>query len=85
MTPEDLWVIQQFSALGEKHSGYPAVSIHEDFRYRPDDVISGTQDWLYEHLGALFGWSSSGRPTRKPASKATSGSTGSATTPSGRL
>ncbi|MEO3690693.1 M14 family metallopeptidase [Roseateles paludis] len=54
MAPEDLWLIKQFSALGEKHTGYPAVSIHEDFRYRPDDVISGTQDWLYEHLGALF-------------------------------
>jgi murein tripeptide amidase MpaA len=54
MTPEDLWTIKQFSELGQKHSGYPAISIYEDFRYRPDDVISGTQDWLYEHLGALF-------------------------------
>lgn len=54
MTPEDLWLFQQFSALGEKHSGYPAISIYEDFRYHPKDVITGTQDWVYEHLGALF-------------------------------
>jgi hypothetical protein len=25
-----------------------------DFKYHPKDVITGTQDWLYEHLGALF-------------------------------
>ncbi|MFX5684679.1 hypothetical protein ABTE42_21360, partial [Acinetobacter baumannii] len=37
MTPEDLWLFQQFSALGEKHSGYPAISIYEDFRYHPKD------------------------------------------------
>ena len=54
MTPEDLWLIKQFSALGEKHSGYPAVSIWHDFKYHPKDSISGTQEWLYEHLGALF-------------------------------
>lgn len=54
MTPEDLWTFQQFSALGEQHTGYPAVSIYEDFRYHPKDVITGTQDWVYEHLGALF-------------------------------
>ena len=54
MTPEDLWLFQQFSALGEQHTGYPAISIYEDFRYHPKDVITGTQDWVYEHLGALF-------------------------------
>ncbi len=54
MTAEDLWLFQQCSALGEEHSGYPAISIYEDFRYDPKDVITGTQDWLYEHLGALF-------------------------------
>ena len=39
---------------GERHTGYPAISIYEDFRYHPKDVITGTQDWVYEHLGALF-------------------------------
>lgn len=54
MIPEDLWAYKRFSALGEKHSGYPAVSIWHDFRYHPKETITGTQDWLYEHLGALF-------------------------------
>jgi hypothetical protein len=54
MGTDDLRLFQKFSALGEKHSGYPAISIYEDFRYDPKDVITGTQDWVYEHLGALF-------------------------------
>ena len=54
MTPEDLWVYKRLSALGERLTGYPAISIYEDFRYHPKEVISGTQDWLYEHLGSLF-------------------------------
>ncbi|MDI4634861.1 carboxypeptidase [Pelomonas sp. V22] len=54
MIPEDLWTYQRFSALGEKATGYPAISIWHDFRYHPKEVITGTQDWMYEHLGALF-------------------------------
>ena len=54
MTPEDLWIFKRLSELGERLTGYPAVSIYEDFRYHPKEVISGTQDWLYEHLGRLF-------------------------------
>ena len=54
MTPEDLWLIKRFSALGEKLTGYPAVSIWHEFKYHPKQVITGTQDWVYEHLGALF-------------------------------
>ena len=54
MTPEDLWSIKRFSALGEKLSGYPAISIWHGFKYHPKEVITGTQDWVYEHLGALF-------------------------------
>jgi len=54
MVPEDLWMIKRLSALGEKLTGYPSVSIFHDFKYHPKEVISGTQDWLYEHLGALF-------------------------------
>jgi len=52
--PEDLWSYQRFSAMGEKLTGYPAVNIYKDFRYHPKEVITGTQDWVYEHLGALF-------------------------------
>ncbi|HSW08359.1 M14 family metallopeptidase [Aquabacterium sp.] len=54
MTPEDLWVYKRLSALGEKLTGYPAVSIYHDFKYHPKEIITGTQDWIYEHLGALF-------------------------------
>ena len=54
MTPEDLWSYRRFSEIGARLSGYPAISIWHDFRYHPKEVISGTQDWMYEHLGALF-------------------------------
>jgi murein tripeptide amidase MpaA len=54
MVPEDLWTYKRFSELGEKLTGYPAISIFHDFKYHPKEIITGTQDWLYEHLGALF-------------------------------
>ena len=54
MIPEDLWSYKRFSEIGAKLSGYPAISIWHDFKYHPKEVISGTQDWVYEHLGALF-------------------------------
>jgi murein tripeptide amidase MpaA len=54
MTPEDLWIYKRLSALGEKLTGYPAVSSFHDFKYHPKEVITGTQDWIYDHLGALF-------------------------------
>ncbi len=54
MIPEDLWSIKRFSEIGTRLTGYPAISIWHDFKYYPKDVISGTQDWVYEHLGALF-------------------------------
>lgn len=54
MIPEDLWCIKRFSALGEKLTGYPAISIWHDFKYHPKEIVTGTQDWVYEHLGALF-------------------------------
>ena len=54
MIPEDLWSYKRFSELGAKLSGYPAISIWHGFKYHPKEVITGTQDWVYEHLGALF-------------------------------
>ncbi|HEY9068099.1 MAG TPA: M14 family metallopeptidase [Burkholderiaceae bacterium] len=54
MIPEDLWSIKRFSTLGTELTGYPAVSIWHDFKYHPKETIGGTQDWFYEHLGALF-------------------------------
>jgi murein tripeptide amidase MpaA len=54
MTPEDLWVIKRLSSIGERLTGYPAVSAFHDFKYHPHEIVTGTQDWVYEHLGALF-------------------------------
>jgi len=54
MTPEDLWMIKRLSDIGAKLTGYPAVSTFHDFKYHPKEIITGTQDWVYEHLGALF-------------------------------
>lgn len=54
LVPEDLWMIKRLSEQGAKLTGYPAVSIWHDFKYHPKQVITGTQDWVYEHLGALF-------------------------------
>lgn len=54
MTPEDLWIYQRLSEIGTRLTGYPAVSIFHEFKYHPKEVITGTQDWVYEHLGALF-------------------------------
>jgi murein tripeptide amidase MpaA len=54
MIPEDLWVYKRFSKLGEQLTGYRAISIFHEFKYHPKEVITGSQDWVYEHLGALF-------------------------------
>ncbi len=54
MTPEDLWIYKRLSDIGSRLTGYPAISIYHDFKYHPKEVITGTQDWVYEHLGALF-------------------------------
>ena len=54
MIAEDLWSFKRFSALGAKLTGYPAVSAWHEFKYHPKEIITGTQDWVYEHLGALF-------------------------------
>ena len=54
MTPEDLWTYKRFSESGARLTGYPAISIWHDFKYHPKQHVTGTQDWIYEHLGALF-------------------------------
>lgn len=53
MTPEDLWMFRRLSESGARLTGYPAISVFHEFKYHPKEVITGTQDWLYEHLGAL--------------------------------
>jgi len=54
MTAEDLWIIKRLSDIGERLTGYPSVSAFHDFKYHPQEITTGTQDWVYEHLGALF-------------------------------
>jgi murein tripeptide amidase MpaA len=55
MIPEDLWVYQKIGGKGTETTGYPAISVFHEFRYHPKQVIGGTSDWLFDHLGA-FSW-----------------------------
>lgn len=55
MPAEDLWEYQRQGKKGSDVTGYPNVSVYHEFRYHPKDVISGTFDWIYEHLG-LYEW-----------------------------
>jgi murein tripeptide amidase MpaA len=53
MMAEDLWTYQTIGKKGEELTGYPAISIFHEFQYYPNSHISGTFDWIYEHLGML--------------------------------
>ncbi len=55
MVPEDLWVYKKMGVKGTELTGYPAISVYHEFRYYPKQVIGGTSDWLFDHLGA-FSW-----------------------------
>ncbi|HLI49562.1 MAG TPA: M14 family metallopeptidase [Chthonomonas sp.] len=56
MPAEDLWVFQTIGQKGAELTGYPHVSVYHDFRYHPNEVITGVwDDWMYDHLG-LFAW-----------------------------
>jgi murein tripeptide amidase MpaA len=51
---EDLWTYQKIGVKGTALTGYPAVSVYHDFRYHPNQVITGGFDtWMYDHLGLL--------------------------------
>ena len=53
---EDLWTYQKIGEKGTALTGYPAVSVYHDFRYHPNQVITGGFDtWMYDHMG-LFAW-----------------------------
>lgn len=53
---EDLWTYEKIGKMGTKITGYPAVSVYHDFRYHPNEVITGGFDtWLYDQMG-MFGW-----------------------------
>ena len=56
MPAEDLWTYEKIGQKGTDLTGYPAISAYHDFRYHPQQVITGVfDDWIYEHLGR-FGW-----------------------------
>jgi hypothetical protein len=55
LPPEDLWTYQKVGKKGEELTGYPSISIWHEFQYYPNEHISGTFDWIYEHLG-MFTW-----------------------------
>lgn len=55
MPAEDLWTYQKIGAKGTEMIGYPNVSIFHDFKYHPQQVISGGFDWIYTHLG-MYMW-----------------------------
>jgi murein tripeptide amidase MpaA len=51
---EDLWTYQKIGEKGTALTGYPAVSVYHDFRYHPNQVITGGFDtWMYDHMGVL--------------------------------
>jgi murein tripeptide amidase MpaA len=51
--------LRAYKLMGEEATrltGYPAISIFEDFKYHPKQVIRGGDvDWLYDFLG-VFAW-----------------------------
>lgn len=55
MEAEDLWFYERAGREGTALTGYPNVSVHHGFRYHPKQVIGGTFDWVYDHLG-IFTW-----------------------------
>ena len=55
MIPEDLWSIKRFSEIGAELTGYPAISDLSRLQATTRRTSSAArQDWIYEHLGALF-------------------------------
>lgn len=53
---EDLWTYEAIGEKGTELTGYPNISVYHDFRYHPQQIITGGFDtWLYEQRGA-FSW-----------------------------
>ncbi len=52
----DLRAYKQIGEEATRITGYPAVSVHHDFKYDPKTSIKGSaHDWLYDHMG-VFSW-----------------------------
>ena len=52
---EDFWIYQEQGQKGTDLTGYPNISIFHDFKYHPQQIISGGADWFYHALG-IFYW-----------------------------
>lgn len=52
---EDLWIYQEQGKKGTEFVGYPNISIFHEFKYHPNQVISGGADWMYNEMG-MFYW-----------------------------
>jgi murein tripeptide amidase MpaA len=55
MAVEDLRVYKRIGQQGTATTGYPNISVYEEFRYHPKEVITGTFDWAYDQLG-IYSW-----------------------------
>ena len=51
---EDVWIYQEQGEKGTELTGYPNISTFHDFKYHPQQVISGGADWVYEEMGIFF-------------------------------
>ncbi len=50
----DKWVYEDLGKRYTEITGYPSISILEDFRYDPKSVIGGTgSDWAYDQIGVI--------------------------------
>jgi Zinc carboxypeptidase len=50
----DLWTFQDIGRRYTALTGYPAISILEDFRYDPKSTIGGSgSDWAYDQIGVI--------------------------------
>lgn len=53
---EDLRIFKTLGARGSALTGYPHASTYHEFRYHPQEVITGAlDDWLYDQRG-VFAW-----------------------------
>jgi murein tripeptide amidase MpaA len=53
---EDLWTYQKLGEKGTEMTNYPNISVYHDFRYHPNQIITGDFDeWAYDHMG-IFSW-----------------------------
>ncbi|MEE4195342.1 MAG: M14 family metallopeptidase [Anaerolineae bacterium] len=54
MPVPDLRTYKMMGELGTKITGYRHVSVYHDFRYEPNEVITGVfDDWMYDSRGAF--------------------------------